>query len=658
VELISETVQLKKVGAEWQGLCPYHADKIPSLKVDEEKGLWTCFACRIGGSAFDWVIRRDGVDFKEAKHRLEGYVPIEKTIIATYDYSDAQGRLLFQVVRYHPKGFSQRQPDGKGGWLNNLKGIEPVLYNLQALATAEVVYICEGEKDANWLISLGLIATTSPGGAANWKPHYAQSLASKKVICLPHNDVEGERYIAQAVASLKGIAKEILTCHLPGLLPKGDVSDWLDAGNDVKDLEKHCQSPDTETNPWKPEVKQGPGFYEHRWANSDIMVKVARIREHTDGRVTCEIIVRQDDKLLHQAQFNLSSQNMRAQLAKILKARYSLVDWDEILQQVCVLTLDRIREGEPVTMLTGSGIIVPPKFLIRPLVYLDTPVIFFGEKEVAKSQIGLLLLVIAQLPWADNPLRLEAPSRSFKGLYLDWETSRDIADYQLKMIVRGMSLENIEIAYRRCYRPLVEDLEEIHNKIDEVQAEVILVDSLGPACAGDLNKSEVSLPFFNALRGLGVTSILIGQTSKNEKGQRSVFGSTYFQYMARAVWEFQRAERNEHKLEIGLFQRHANLGPPCAPLGLRFSYFEDGTIIERVDVVEIPGLAEKLPIQMQLKQLLLHHAPLTVKQIAEELELSESSIRVALHRNKGQFVAVGKGWGLAAREQEMPEAFR
>ena len=91
VTLIGETVQLKKVGAEWQGLCPFHQDTIPSLKVNEEKGTWFCHSCKIGGSAYDWLIKRDNITFAEAKHRLEGYVPTEKTIIATYDYSDIQG---------------------------------------------------------------------------------------------------------------------------------------------------------------------------------------------------------------------------------------------------------------------------------------------------------------------------------------------------------------------------------------------------------------------------------------------------------------------------------------------------------------------------------------------------------------------------------------
>jgi hypothetical protein len=54
----------------------------------------------------------------------------EPQIVATYDYLDEKGVFLYQVVRYEPKGFRQRRPDGKGGWHWNLNGVRRVLYRL------------------------------------------------------------------------------------------------------------------------------------------------------------------------------------------------------------------------------------------------------------------------------------------------------------------------------------------------------------------------------------------------------------------------------------------------------------------------------------------------------------------------------------------------
>ncbi len=92
----------------------------------------------------------------------------------TYPYVDENGVLLFEVWRYaDPKGFAQRRPDpaSHDGWKWSLGDVRRVLYRLPELLAADpaqTVFVCEGEKDANGLVSLGLIATTSPQGAGNW----------------------------------------------------------------------------------------------------------------------------------------------------------------------------------------------------------------------------------------------------------------------------------------------------------------------------------------------------------------------------------------------------------------------------------------------------------------------------------------------------------
>ena len=57
-------------------------------------------------------------------------------IVATYDYCDANGGVLYQAVRYKPKDFRQRKPDGKGGWEWNMQGVDRVLYRLPELLRA------------------------------------------------------------------------------------------------------------------------------------------------------------------------------------------------------------------------------------------------------------------------------------------------------------------------------------------------------------------------------------------------------------------------------------------------------------------------------------------------------------------------------------------
>jgi DNA primase catalytic core len=63
-------IQLKKNGKSWFGLCPFHADKTPSLSINPVKNLWQCFGCGAGGDAIRFVELFDQVDFKEAVARL------------------------------------------------------------------------------------------------------------------------------------------------------------------------------------------------------------------------------------------------------------------------------------------------------------------------------------------------------------------------------------------------------------------------------------------------------------------------------------------------------------------------------------------------------------------------------------------------------------
>lgn len=70
VDLIGDTVRLKKQGAQHYGLCPLHADRSPTLRVDPKKGLWFCPSCQIGGNAIDWLTKTESMDFKSAAAEL------------------------------------------------------------------------------------------------------------------------------------------------------------------------------------------------------------------------------------------------------------------------------------------------------------------------------------------------------------------------------------------------------------------------------------------------------------------------------------------------------------------------------------------------------------------------------------------------------------
>jgi hypothetical protein len=148
-------------------------------------------------------------------------------IVKMYDYVDVQGNLLFQVCRMDPKDFRQRQPNGKGGWMWNLKGIDLVLYRLPEVLQAQEVIIVEGEKDTETLSDLGLAASTCPMGAKKWKDSYSEVLRGKDVVLIPDNDSEGREHMARVGASLRNVVASLKWIDLPDLPSKGDVSDWV-----------------------------------------------------------------------------------------------------------------------------------------------------------------------------------------------------------------------------------------------------------------------------------------------------------------------------------------------------------------------------------------------------------------------------------------------
>lgn len=271
---------VKKQHTGWLARCPAHPDRTPSLKIDrgtDGGALLYCFAGCNYESITAALRQMTGmppgrclqVDLQNAARTLRQPPPPplaptserERREIV-YDYQDELGRSLYQVVRREerlPNGSSKKQfvqrrrpragVEAAEGWVYNLDGVPRVLYNLQDLAGAELVYVPEGEKDVETLRGLGLTGTCNPGGAGNWRPEFSERLRGKTVVILPDNDVPGEKHAEQVAASLYEIAKEILILRLPGLPPKGDITDFVQAGGTVDDLINLVQR----AVPWKPE---------------------------------------------------------------------------------------------------------------------------------------------------------------------------------------------------------------------------------------------------------------------------------------------------------------------------------------------------------------------------------------------------------------------
>ena len=242
LRLLGEPTQ--KQGNEWR------YGSRGSLSIDIKKGSWFDHEANVGGGVFD-LIRRQGYEQPAAWLRSEGLLGPPQVagrshpkIIKTYDYLDESGELLFQVVRFEPKDFRQRRPDGRGGWIWKLGDARRVPYLLpelvKAVAAGETIYIPEGEKDVENLVAIGVAATTNPGGIKKWRAEYSEYLRGADVVVLPDNHAEGREHGEHMVASLRDVAKRIRVLDIGKLWDscpdKGDISNWLAAGGSAEKL--------------------------------------------------------------------------------------------------------------------------------------------------------------------------------------------------------------------------------------------------------------------------------------------------------------------------------------------------------------------------------------------------------------------------------------
>jgi putative DNA primase/helicase len=168
----------RKVGDGWSCVCPAHDDHRASLSLTVRDGqlLWCCHA------GCDQVVVRNGM--RQAGVLMDGDArpaerKVRKQVVAVYPYTDERGQVLYEKVRFNPKGFVQRLPSGT----YKLGDTRRVLYHLPEVIAAEAVVIVEGEKDADRLRALGFVATTNVEGASKssqkpkWRGGYSAALA-------------------------------------------------------------------------------------------------------------------------------------------------------------------------------------------------------------------------------------------------------------------------------------------------------------------------------------------------------------------------------------------------------------------------------------------------------------------------------------------------
>lgn len=236
----------------WQ--CPAHDDNTPSLSVSRGADGRTLVRCHAGCTT-ETVVAALGLTMADL---FRDNPPDEKPrIVATYDYTDENGRLLHQTVRFTPKAFRQRRPDRAGGWTWNLDGTRRVLYQLPQVVAAvkagQTVWVVEGEKDADAATAAGVVATTPPMGAGKWRPEHTAAIGGADIVIVADRDQPGLAHAAHIAAELRRTGSKV-TVLQPAT--GKDLSDHLAAGLTLDQLEPvDDHPPDTHNNNPRPHLR-------------------------------------------------------------------------------------------------------------------------------------------------------------------------------------------------------------------------------------------------------------------------------------------------------------------------------------------------------------------------------------------------------------------
>jgi hypothetical protein len=228
----------RRNGGGWSARCPAHDDRVASLSVSEGDDGRALLHCHAGcdTSVVLEALNLDAAALFPPKATSNG-----SHVVATYRYTDERGTVLFEKVRFSPKRFVQRRPDGDG-YTYNLDGVRRVPYRLPELLEGtranRWVLIVEGEKAADRLLREGFVATCGSGGAGKWHPEYAEHFAGAKVAVLADADEPGRKHAHDVARSLEGLAADVRLVELPKLPDKGDVFDWLEQGHDRAELQQ------------------------------------------------------------------------------------------------------------------------------------------------------------------------------------------------------------------------------------------------------------------------------------------------------------------------------------------------------------------------------------------------------------------------------------
>ena len=520
----------------FMAICPAHKDVNASLSIaqDGDKILMKCMA----GCPTTNVVKALNLTMADLfiGNKPRTYTPSQPKgkIVAEYDYKDESGKTIYQVVRLDPKSFLQRHRNGGGEWVWSMEGVTKIPYHLPEVVRCfdDTLYHVEGEKDADALMNWGKVATTTPGGANGWRVDYAKYYMGKKVVIIPDNDTAGHAYAKDIIRSLIGKARDIKVILLPEKTK--DISDWLNAGNDIENLVTMEQNISVLLNPDKPNYQMDDGAISWNKMVGDRLITftaenlgMERTGIHAKTSISCDYdsmawgyfnIERSEDRkrISNQAYKQLKNEKKHAELIKI----YTESDMNHDFDLFCAgLWEFQLRQFVP-ELMHGDPVQQPITFMLNPYIIQGGGTILFAPPGRGKSYTALMWAISV-----DAGVTSFWPVRQNKILFINLERSRDSLRRRVAMVNRVLNLPPTRpiLTLNARGKSLNDVLPVCRKYIKEYGVKCVVLDSISRAGYGDLNENQPMNKIIDALSSLSETWLALSHTSR--ANEEHAFGS-------------------------------------------------------------------------------------------------------------------------------------
>ncbi|MEY4761803.1 MAG: hypothetical protein RLZZ200_1659 [Pseudomonadota bacterium] len=404
------------------------------------------------------------------------------------------------------------------------------------------------------------------------------------------------------------------------------------------------------------------------WDTQGVELRLRNVRQK-DGHVHGDLLLYVNNtRTMTRPNVNLTSDRSIPGLEKSLCTAATGADFRVYLEAMCDVLVEQMEKHGVVTRLKR----VDPKEIAQPTLFKSrfvpmgalTGVIAHGG--VGKSMLGSMLGVSIATGLPVGPFD---PLDKGGVLYIDWENDAKMHERRLTRLCMGLGIDAFPdnlIHYSAATSLLSAESELMELAVNEGVI-LVIIDSIGPAADGDLNKSDVATAFIQAAKRLPGTKIAIGHVSKSQlQGGNERLGPTghaMFWNGLQAVYDLKATDPDMRgSMTFTLFHNKSNLLEKMPrPLGVHVTFDDPAGAITPSNVTVRGDQPEGAGMRLgqRVYDYLKHRGRSSAKEIAETLNEKEATVAAELRRMRqnNEVVALGgsqgqKGsaqqWGLAA----------